>query len=84
MRHEHLRPVVYRGELVALAGRHRFHLVAPRLADLSDDDPELRFIELLCHYHRQILRGTLPDSGGPNTAEYWARQVTSRARPSPR
>jgi hypothetical protein len=54
MAFDKLRPVMYRGELVALAGRHRFHLLAPWLDDRPDTDPDVRFVALLCLYHRQV------------------------------
>ena len=41
-------PVEYRGELVALASRERFHIVSPRLAARPAGDPELRFIAMMC------------------------------------
>ena len=69
---EQLRPVMYKGELVALAGRHRFHLLAPWLDDRPAADPELQFVALLCLYHRQVLRGSLPESADPRVAERWA------------
>jgi hypothetical protein len=69
---EPLRPVVWSGELVALAGVERFHVVAPRL--LGPDAParELRYLALLCLYHRQVLLGALPDRADPTLAERWA------------
>jgi hypothetical protein len=41
-------PVEYRGELVALASRERFHIVSPRLAARPAGDPELRFVAPMC------------------------------------
>jgi hypothetical protein len=64
---------MYRGELVALAGRHRYHLLAPWLDERTASDPELRFVALLCLYHRQVLQGALPDSADPGVAERWAQ-----------
>ena len=78
MAFEHLRPVMYKGELVALAGRHRFHLLAPWLDDRPAADPELQFVALLCLYHRQVLRGSLPESADPNVAEQWASLALGR------
>jgi hypothetical protein len=72
---EQLRPVTYRGELVALAGPRRFHLLAPWLDDLPADDPKVRFVELLCLYQRQVLRGALPEAADPCVAERWANLV---------
>jgi hypothetical protein len=68
-----LRPVMHCGELVALAGRDRFHLLAPWLEDRSGSDPEMRLVMALCVYHRQVLRGALPESADPDVAERWAR-----------
>jgi hypothetical protein len=75
MAFESLRPVTYRGELVALAGRNRFHLLAPWLEERSGSDPELQFVIALCLYHRQVLRGALPDCADRELAERWARLV---------
>jgi len=83
MQIETLRPVTYRGELVALAGRNRFHFVAPWLSELPDGDITLRFIELLCTYHREILRGALPDSRDPERAEQWATLMLGSVPPLP-
>ncbi len=70
-----LRPVIYRRELVALAGQRRFHLIAPWLDARQPSDPEFRFVALLCLYHQQILRGDLPDSTDPHMAERWVRSL---------
>jgi hypothetical protein len=75
MSFERLRPVMYRGELVALAGRHRFHLLAPWLDDRPASDPDVRFVSLLCLYHRQVLIGALPECSAPGVAERWASLV---------
>ena len=75
MDYEPLRPVIWNGELVALAGRERFHILAPRL--LVDDAPttELTYVVLLCLYHRQVLTGALPPCPEPNVAERWANTL---------
>ena len=78
MAYEHLRTVMYRGELVALAGRHRFHLLAPWLDDRPAADPDVQFVALLCLYHRQVIRGSLPDSANPDVAERWASLALGR------
>lgn len=70
-----LRPVIYRGELVALAGHRRFHLIAPWLDDRRPSDPEFRVVALLCLYHQQVLRGALPESTDPEIAERWVRSL---------
>jgi hypothetical protein len=44
MAFEPLRPVTYRGELVALAGPERFHVIAPSLLGRPDSDPELKHV----------------------------------------
>jgi len=71
---------MYRGELVALAGRRRFHLLAPWLDDRPMGDPELRFVAMLCLYHRQVLSGALPESADPKIAERWATLALARPR----
>jgi hypothetical protein len=69
------RPVIYRSELVAIAGPRRFHLIAPWLDERQPSDPEFRFVALLCLYHQQVLRGELPDSTDPEMAERWVRSL---------
>ena len=81
MAFQSLRPVMYRGELVALAGRERFHLLAPWLEDRAATDPELRLVAMLCLYHHQVLRGMLPDSANPAVAERWARLALGERAP---
>ena len=75
MGYEQLRPVLSRGELVALAGRERFHIVAPRLLAADAPPAELRYAVLLCLYHRQVLTGALPACGSPQLAERWVDAV---------
>jgi hypothetical protein len=75
MSFERFRPVMYRGELVALAGRYRFHLLAPWLDELPTSNRDVRFVALLCLYHRQVLFGALPDGAAPEVAERWATLV---------
>ena len=75
MASDQLRPVIYRGELVALAGHRRFHLIAPWLDASQPSDPEFRFVALLCLYHRQVIRGELPQSNDPGVAERWVQTV---------
>jgi hypothetical protein len=72
---DYLRPVIYRGELVALAGPRRFHLIAPWLDARRPSDPELRFVALLCLYHQQVHRGELPETSDPDVAERWVRSL---------
>jgi hypothetical protein len=69
-----LRPVMRRGEPVALAGRDRFHLLAPWLAD---SDPELLLVMALCLYHRQVLRGALPEPAEPDVSRSGGRASSS-------
>jgi hypothetical protein len=80
MAFERLRPVMYKGELVAPAGRRRFHLLAPWLDDRPTCDPELQFVAMLCLYHRQVLSGALPESADPQIAERWATLALARHR----
>jgi hypothetical protein len=75
MASDQLRPVTYRGELVALAGPRRFHLIAPWLDARQPSDPEFRFVALLCLYHQQVLRGALPEASDPCVAERWVRAL---------
>ena len=77
---ERLRPVMYDGELVALAGRRRFHLLAPWLDDLPACDPKLQFVAMLCLYHRQVLSGALPESADARMAERWATLALAHRR----
>ncbi len=71
MDYEPLRPVTWNGDLVALAGRERFHLLAPRLLAADTPTAELEYAVLLCLYHRQVLTGALPASAEPQVAERW-------------
>jgi hypothetical protein len=80
MAFERLRPVMYKGELVALAGRRRFHLLAPWLDDRPECDPELKLIAMLCLYHRQVLCGVLPESADPGMPERWATHALASRR----
>jgi hypothetical protein len=75
MASDQLRPVTFRGELVALAGPRRFHLIAPWLDARRPSDPEFRFVALLCLYHQQVLRGELPESSDPDAATRWVRSL---------
>ena len=72
MNYEPLRPVLWNGELVALAGRERFHILAPRLLVADTPTAELEYVVLLCLYHRQVLTGALPACPEPELAERWA------------
>lgn len=71
MSFEPLRPVVWRDELVALAGRERFHIIAPRLRAPDAPFGDLEHVALLCLYHREVLAGRLPHSSDPAAAERW-------------
>ena len=72
MDYEPLRPVLWKGELVALAGQERFHILAPRLLVADASAAELEYVGLLCLYHRQVLTGALPACAEPTLAERWA------------
>jgi hypothetical protein len=50
MASDHLRPVIYRRELVALAGHRRFHLIAPWLDARQPSDPEFGWLDA----HRRL------------------------------
>jgi hypothetical protein len=80
MRFKPLRPVVWNGELVALAGRERFHIVAPRLRDGAVRVADIEYVSLLCLYHRQVLAGALPCSADPTLPERWADAVLELRR----
>jgi hypothetical protein len=69
---ERLRPVTWAGELVALAGEERFHLISPRLMGSDASTSDVLYVALLCLYHRQVLLGQLPDRADPRVAEKWA------------
>jgi hypothetical protein len=66
-----LRPVVWRGELVALAGRERFHIISPRLRSPDATADELEYVALLCVYQREMLLGHLPRCIDPDIAARW-------------
>jgi len=80
MTYEQLRPVLWRGELVALAGIERFHIVAPWLCVETPPAEDLRYVALLCLYHRQVLTGELPDTADPHQAERWVDTMLGLAR----
>lgn len=75
MRSNHLRPVVWNGDLVALAGLERCYILAPRLR--ADDAPrdELAHVTLLCLFHREVLRGAFPPDVSPSIAERWVEAL---------
>ena len=60
-----LRPAVWRGELVALAGIEQSYVIAPWL--LSDDAPldAVAYVALLCLFHREVLNGAFPSDVDP-------------------
>ena len=80
MAYERLRPVMWRGELVALAGELRFHIIAPRLCSENASPKDVAYVALLCLYHRQVLTGALPDTPDPNVAEQWADTMVRLAQ----
>ena len=80
MPYERLRPVLWRGELVALAGEHRFHIISPRLCTEDPPRDEVKYVALLCLYHRQGLTGELPDTADPRVAEHWADTMVRLSR----
>ena len=82
MSYERLRPVLWRGELVALAGENRFHIIAPRLCSNEAPADDVEYVALLCLYHRQVLLGQLPDTPDPGLAEQWASTMRQLARDS--
>jgi hypothetical protein len=70
-----LEPIEYRGELVALVGHDRFHLVAPRLLACPPDDPELRFVVFMCVCWRRAAQAGVPGHIAGEVLERWARQA---------
>jgi hypothetical protein len=70
-----LDPIEYRGELVALVGPDRFHLISPRLLACPPDDPELRFVAFMCVCRRRAAEAGLTDYVAGEVLERWARQA---------
>jgi hypothetical protein len=67
-------PVVYGGQLVAIAGRERCHV----LYDLDAED--LRVVLLMCHFLGAALRAGVDVADVEREAEAWARRA---ADPTP-
>jgi hypothetical protein len=65
-------PVVYRGILVAIAGRERCHV----LVDLGEED--LRVVLAMCLYNREIEEGRAPGPYRSEAALRWAALVLRR------
>lgn len=70
-----LEPIEYRGELVALVGHDRFHLISPRLLACPPDDPELRFVAFMCVCRRRAAEAGLTDYVAGDVLERWARDA---------
>ena len=70
-----LEPIEYRGELVALVGADRFHLISPRLLACPPDDPELRFVAFMCVCRRHAAEAGLTDYVAGDVLERWARHA---------
>src|SRR5829696_483281 len=75
-----LEPIEYRGELVALVGRDRFHLISPRLLACPPDDPELRFVAFMCVCRRRAAEAGLNDYVAGDVLERWARHALINVR----
>ena len=75
MAHVSLEPIEYRGELVALVGADRFHLIAPRLLECPPDDPELRFVAFMCACRRRATEAGVVGHIEGDVLERWARQA---------
>ena len=73
-------PIEYRGELVALASRDRFHIIAPWLAARAPGDPELRFVAFMCLCYAQVASGAIPGPFTSELAERWARSALRGSR----
>lgn len=69
-----LRPVRYRGRLVAAASAQRVYL-APDIARLEPGDPRLRFAAALCLYARDVETGAVPAPYDDAAAEFYARCI---------
>ena len=86
-----LEPIEYRGELVALVGADRFHLISPRLLACPAEDAELRFVTFMCVCHRHAAEAGLTGHLAGDVLERWARHaliderelLASRDVPSP-
>src|SRR4051794_7928453 len=86
-----LEPIEYRGELVALVGADRFHLISPRLLACPAEDAELRFVTFMCVCHRHAAEAGLTGRLASDVLERWARHAliderelrASRDIPSP-
>jgi hypothetical protein len=59
-----LEPIEYRGELVALVGADRFHLISPHLLACPAGDAELRFVMFMCVCHRHAAETGLTGLAG--------------------
>ena len=70
-----LEPIEYRGELVALVGPDRFHLISPRLLACPTDDPELRFVAFMCVCRRRAAEAGLTGHVAGDVLERWARHA---------
>jgi hypothetical protein len=64
-------PVIWGGELVALAGPERFHIVSPALAHPDARPEDLEYVAMLCLFHRLVLLGLLPAPRDERAAERW-------------
>jgi hypothetical protein len=69
-----VRAICYQGELVAVATCRRVFL-APRIAQLPEGDPELRFVAAMCLYSRDVDEGEVPGPYSDEDAELYARCV---------
>ena len=70
-----LEPIEYRGELVALVGADRFHLISPRLVACSAEDAELRFVTFMCVCRRHAQEAGLTGHLAGDVLERWARHA---------
>ena len=70
-----LEPIEYRGELVALVGPDRFHLISPRLLACPLDDPELRFVAFMCVCRRCATEAGVDGHIAGAVLEDWARRI---------
>jgi len=75
-----LQPIEYRGQLVALAGPERFHIVAPWLRGRPPADPELRFVAYMCLCRREAEAHGLTARLPGEVLEAWTRSTLIDAR----
>ena len=64
--------IQYNGEVVAVAGPHRFHL-APRIEALEPRAPLRAMVAMMCFFAQRVHVGELPGPYSDDRAELYAR-----------